>query len=608
MEQVLLQQHVRLLRLTNSVLNPATRRCIEFSTLALAITTGVILFLVHLTYVTNSANEDVNCIMATLQSNLQLRELPRNSYASASGVGSDYMRFMRDHYDILRITITPSDMPPMSPMRASTTHTVANATNFEVAVGSSRSRSRTSEHQQMIISNAHKDEQSSSQGAIDDKGSSQGAIDDTGSTNSTDTCLKSSIDPDNLLESFENGRAIRMKRTYLFSLDRGKLMLSETSKKRLDFTELHIQLNGGSSLNSGLRSFLSAGGADTCFGPPMIAWLLHHVVGYDTVVMNWAIAAFEGVGFVYNAQTQQLFNLNSAGDFMSKKGVSLQEGRVSSSKALTEPLIEKEKIGWQASSTATGGSIWVLRVSSLLGPLGDAIQGSYDRGARLMEELESCASSDGGGDGMVRSQKMLCRMAEFVEGVLPVGAGGLLGQFLRVGSLTFSGLAIITAPWRSLGLRALSSVSSLCQRIGLSVGISCADSGEGSSTEGVGRVGAEEGHVGGVGAAGAAALLGSPSLESGLALLQQWLAFRAGVLLSTTFLFFVSSTLVSYTLRVTQERMLKFTYALNHSIRQRQPFMPLVLVHVTESLVFVPIMLGIHFFLANFFFDQLVSE
>ena len=40
------------------------------------------------------------------------------------------------------------------------------------------------------------------------------------------------------------------------------------------------------------------------------------------------------------------------------------------------------------------------------------------------------------------------------------------------------------------------------------------------------------------------------------------MVFKLGVLLTTLFLFFITTTLVSFTLRETQERMLKFTFLL----------------------------------------------
>ena len=85
------------------------------------------------------------------------------------------------------------------------------------------------------------------------------------------------------------------------------------------------------------------------------------------------------------------------------------------------------------------------------------------------------------------------------------------------------------------------------------------------------------------------------------------IAYKIGIVFTTVFLFFTTTTLVSFTLRETQERMLKFTYLLQYYIRHRLPYAPLVLTHVVESLVFVPIMVGILFFLFEFFSDQLLA-
>ncbi|KAI4367433.1 hypothetical protein MLD38_023171 [Melastoma candidum] len=53
---------------------------------------------------------------------------------------------------------------------------------------------------------------------------------------------------------------------------------------------------------------------------------------------------------------------------------------------------------------------------------------------------------------------------------------------------------------------------------------------------------------------------------------------------------------VSFTLRETQTRMLRFTVQLQHHARHRLPTFQLIFVHVIDSLVFVPIMIGILFF------------
>ena len=60
---------------------------------------------------------------------------------------------------------------------------------------------------------------------------------------------------------------------------------------------------------------------------------------------------------------------------------------------------------------------------------------------------------------------------------------------------------------------------------------------------------------------------GSMGLQKEASLLgwQQYVAFKVGVVFTTLFLFFTTTTLVSFTLRVTQERMLKFTFLLNVS-------------------------------------------
>ncbi|CAM9597119.1 unnamed protein product, partial [Ectocarpus fasciculatus] len=79
------------------------------------------------------------------------------------------------------------------------------------------------------------------------------------------------------------------------------------------------------------------------------------------------------------------------------------------------------------------------------------------------------------------------------------------------------------------------------------------------------------------------------------------------ILVSTMFLFFTTSTLVSFTLKETQERMLRFTYLLQYHIRQGIPVTKLVCTHLIESLVFVPIMVGIMGFLYEFFGDSMLT-
>ena len=78
---------------------------------------------------------------------------------------------------------------------------------------------------------------------------------------------------------------------------------------------------------------------------------------------------------------------------------------------------------------------------------------------------------------------------------------------------------------------------------------------------------------------------------------------KLGILGTTIFIFFTTSTLVSFTLRETQTRMLKFTHMLQDRFRRDEPYGRLIFTHVIESLVFVPIMMGMHFFLVAMFGD-----
>lgn len=82
---------------------------------------------------------------------------------------------------------------------------------------------------------------------------------------------------------------------------------------------------------------------------------------------------------------------------------------------------------------------------------------------------------------------------------------------------------------------------------------------------------------------------------------------KCGVLIMSLFVFFTTTMSVSFTLRETQSRMLKFTVQLQHHARHQLPTFQLIFVHVLESLVFVPIMIGILFFLFEFYDDQLLA-
>ena len=83
--------------------------------------------------------------------------------------------------------------------------------------------------------------------------------------------------------------------------------------------------------------------------------------------------------------------------------------------------------------------------------------------------------------------------------------------------------------------------------------------------------------------------------------------YKIGVIITTILLFFTTSTIVSFMLRETQSRMLKFTILLQYNINNRLSINHLVFTHIIETLVFVPIMIGIIFIIFQFFQDQLLT-
>lgn len=82
---------------------------------------------------------------------------------------------------------------------------------------------------------------------------------------------------------------------------------------------------------------------------------------------------------------------------------------------------------------------------------------------------------------------------------------------------------------------------------------------------------------------------------------QQSLLSKLTVVFKTTFLFFVTTTLVSFTLRETQSRMLEFTQQLQQHVQSHQSVSRLVTMHLTENVVFVPGLVGMIFFLIEFY-------
>ena len=83
--------------------------------------------------------------------------------------------------------------------------------------------------------------------------------------------------------------------------------------------------------------------------------------------------------------------------------------------------------------------------------------------------------------------------------------------------------------------------------------------------------------------------------------LLRFFLFKLTVFLSTLFIFFLTTSLVSFTFQETQDRMLEFTIQLQTNVRARLPLGGLIFRHILENLVFVPVMVGMIFFLIEFY-------
>ena len=85
------------------------------------------------------------------------------------------------------------------------------------------------------------------------------------------------------------------------------------------------------------------------------------------------------------------------------------------------------------------------------------------------------------------------------------------------------------------------------------------------------------------------------------------LAGKAGGAVACVFLFYALSTIVAFTLRDTQRRMMRFTALLQRTMRRREPIALLCAAHIWRTLVNIPLIVGTLFFLAGTFTDQTIA-
>ena len=250
MEQVLFRLHVRLTTVACNNLSQDVRKAVEYSTLIFGIVMLVSLIVLHLTYITFTYHPTSNCLLQSSNynySNSNIDNLHNVNFDSSFNHSS----FFNSNDLIVRIYV----------MDDKHYNQLSKIRNRDFLVSESTRESFMISFDSDIINLNH----------------------------TNNAILKLSEIPS----------------TFLYSMERGVLILSKNSIENHNFTYKNIFLNSKSS----------------CFGGSLISNIVFNLIGsYDLVILNWAIAAFNGTGFFYNPQTNEMFNLNYASDFFSKKG------------------------------------------------------------------------------------------------------------------------------------------------------------------------------------------------------------------------------------------------------------------------------------------------
>lgn len=556
MEQVLYRLHVKILTTTNQFVGYEVRRIMEFACLIVAICSLFTLFLLHSTYVINSSSPKFNCLLNAIESfevyswidglpsqeNIELHHIDQILHG--------YRNRTTSPYNLYAIKIQGKDLSPPPGKVKRSINEESNETNREKmtqdgllsSVFDNMYDNSHFAHPNNVcdlFKNANSDEHQHHMNCYQypsrfpatfpsavtiarpqNDGLSNFSINSTDDvTHASESAAPStrsaidrkyanplpeivsmniSINQDDFLEirSFSiSAKELQQRSTeyhYLFSFDRAVLMLSQEihlSNPDYQFTLLEVEMHRASK----------------CFGPKITNRFVDLSKSLDVVIMNWVISTFDGQGFLYNAITKELLNLNYAKQLIAKKGIQLHEmGRRES---------------FQKSNSNNYLNIYL----------------------KLMKQLITWWNQH------TLFSPLLVWIAEYLDGMFE-----LLVEALR--STTLFQLLL-------------------------------------KQLDGLGSTGSSE-------------MLSSKIVD----IIQQYILFRLGVVCSTLFLFFISSTLVSYILRETQERMIRFTFLLQYHVAHQLSITSLIFTHVTESLVFVPIMMGIYFFLFEFFSDQLVRH
>jgi hypothetical protein len=336
------------------------------------------LVILHITYVMNSTNPGMNCILTALEQYEDVTGLtvpyPMSNVVHnvSTGIGTGtsanlndssgthsrlstgtkrerLLQHWRQNYNLIALKILPA---PGSDHHKSLFETLRQWREFDSLSSSSPSYISS-------IAPNHSEASTSGSDTIDgnqveaSEGKSSQEGDDKKKEDEVKTCVNNNeghCPTSTATSTFSHGHGgiqissyqstsrdylTRRPHTYLFAYTRGHLML--TQEEQPSYASL-----GSNAMNGSPSGSVGGGTASThyssfstlqltfhtnheCFGPPSSNFLANLLTGYDIVVMNWAISAFGGIGYLYNLRSKELFNLNYASNFVAKKGVNIAD-------------------------------------------------------------------------------------------------------------------------------------------------------------------------------------------------------------------------------------------------------------------------------------------
>jgi hypothetical protein len=573
MEQVLYRLHVKILTTSSHFLSYKIRRRLEFVCLAVAFVSLLTLGLLHITYIVSAPSPKFNCLLNALE-NVDYYISQRNRSQSSLWNEKDPemhqqqedLRFNQpilkevglSPYNLYVIRLTDEEQIMSAPkasffsffkksqvensvLEEESTVSLNSAASTASFTGSLLDLPLESSSVCQVLNNQQSDENHENCLLHNQQSSSEG------STSSSFLSSSSSVEKESIqvrplhlnnkeFSSYYSQIKSNHHHSYLFAYERSILMLTQELMVSSPSSSSSASLNSPASNSHDQQqqsqqpsssSFLSFTILEItinrriarCFGPKITNRLVNFTKSLDTIIMNWAINAFDGKGYLYNLFTYELLNLHYAKQYVIKKGMNLHDSQMGRRESINARISNNSFLNYYL---------------------------------RMMKRLMNWNQK------ALFSSPVIAVFVDYFDGLIEI-----IIESVRT-----------TTIFQFL--------------------ISWIDDGNDS--------GVVAGGTSGLGG-GTSGLVSTKLWEK----LQHYIVFRFGVILSTGFLFFISSTLVSHILRETQERMVRFTFLLQYHVTHDLPLFSLIFTHVTESLVFVPIMMGIYFFLFEFFSDTLVS-